>query len=113
MKPAIANIICGVALVVIGLWSFFATSKGTAFIPVGFGLIFLILAKPFFKEGKVIAHIIVTLTLVVLLALLFPLIRQIGQGDSLGILRVGLMVIISAWALVTYINSFIQARKNK
>jgi len=113
MKPAIANIICGVTLTALGLWGYFATSAGTALIPVVAGVIFLSLAKPFFKEGKVLAHIIVLLTLLIAIGLIKPLIGAISDGDQMGILRVGLMLITSAWALVTYINSFIQARRNR
>ena len=114
MKPFQINIINGIVLVAMGLWGYLsagdAASK-TALIPVAFGVIFLVVTPMFKKENKVVAHIVVLLTLLLIFALFMPLKGRIGDGDTIGIMRVGLMIITSVIAMVIYVKSFIDARK--
>ncbi len=111
MKPYQANLLAGVVCIAMSLWGYFDSSSATAFIPAGFGLIFLILTPLFRKENKVVAHIIVLLTLLLIVALFRPLFSRINANDTLGIIRVGLMVLICLYAFIIYIQSFIAARK--
>ena len=63
------------------------------------------------KENKIIAHIAVTLTLVVFLALFMPLKGAFARGDNGAVLRIFLMITGAAFSLFGFIKSFINARK--
>lgn len=115
MKPHVANIVLAIVLIVMSGWGYLAsdTPSPTALIPAVFGVIFLLLSSPFKKENKVVAHIIVLLTLLVVVSLFMPLKGTLSRGDTLGTVRVGLMIAVGIVAFVTYIKSFIDARKNR
>ncbi|MEM1088138.1 MAG: hypothetical protein AAGH90_10435 [Pseudomonadota bacterium] len=113
MKAHTASLINALTLIGMSAWAYFAseTPSFTALIPAGFGLA-LVLCLPGVKaENKIVAHIAVILTLVVLLALFMPLRSALGRGDTLAILRVGLMMTTTAVAFMFFIKSFIDARK--
>jgi hypothetical protein len=112
MNAYTAHLINSVALILMGGWGYFATSSNTALIPVAFGVVLLALSKGVKTENKLIAHIAVLLTLLVFGALVAkPLISALRDGDTLGSIRVGVMVLTSLIALVYFIKSFIDARK--
>lgn len=115
MKPFQINLVNAFVLITMGLWGYFSADKPspTALIPVGFGVIFALATPPFKRDNKVIAHIVVLLTLLLIIALFMPLKGAVGRGDTLGIVRVGLMLLTSIYAMVIYIRSFIAARKAK
>ena len=62
-------------------------------------------------ENKVIAHIAVLLTLVVLIALFMPLKAAMKRDDSQAIFRIVVMMIGAAVSMVAFIQSFRAARK--
>jgi len=77
MKPAQANFINGLVLVILGLWGYWSGVQDgggspTALIAPVFGLIFLILTPPFRKGNKMVAHIVVVLTLLLIVAMFMP-----------------------------------------
>ncbi len=113
MKPFQINLVNAFVLIAMGLWGYFSADKPspTALIPVGFGVIFALATPPFKRDNKVIAHIVVLLTLLLIIALFMPLKGAVGRGDTLGIVRVGLMLLTSIYAMVIYIRSFIATRK--
>jgi len=113
MKPFQANLVNAAVLILLGLWSYLGseTPSPTALIPVGFGVIFALATPPFKKENKVVAHIIVLLTLLIIIALFMPLRGALGRGDTVAAVRVGIMIATSVVAMVIYIKSFIDARK--
>ena len=111
MNSTNANIINSICLIVIGLWGYLEVSSPTALIPVGFGAALILCTPGVKKENKVIAHIAVLLTLVILIALLgMRLPKSIDQG-GLGLLRVLLMIGTSILSMVCFIKSFIANRK--
>ena len=116
MKPYIANLLNSIVLIVMGLWAYFSSESPsvTALIPVIFGGI-LLLSHPWMKkENKVAAHIVVGLTLLILVALIAkPLMSALDSGNNLAIFRIGLMILTSIIALITFVRSFINARKSK
>ena len=69
MNSTNANIINSVCLIVMGLWGYFEVSSPTALIPVGFGTVLILCTPGVKKQNKVIAHVAVLLTLVILVAL--------------------------------------------
>ena len=113
MKPFQISLINGIILIAMSLWGYFSseTPSNTALIPAVFGLIFLLVTPAFRKENKVVAHIVVVLTLLLILALVMPLRGAIGRGDTMAIVRVGTMIGVSLIAMVIYIQSFIAAKK--
>lgn len=115
MKPYKATLLNAAVLVVFGLWAYLnvaAESRSmTILIPVFFGVILALLAIPFRKENKVVAHIVASVTLLISIALIMPLIGSIGREDMDAVFRVGVMMIASLFALVVYIKSFIAARR--
>ena len=95
------------------LGSPFSPSSVTALIPLFFGVA-LILCYPGVKnENKIVSHIAVLLTLLILVALFMPLNGAIGRGDSQARNRIILMLLSSGISMVYFIKSFIAARKKK
>ena len=113
MNASNANLLNSICLIGMGLWGYFELSAPTAFIPVGFGAVLLACQSGVKKENKVIAHIAVLLTLLILVALSgMTLPKKIDAGGA-GLLRVLSMIVTSALSMVLFIKSFIDARKNK
>lgn len=112
MNAYTAHLINSVALILMGGWGYFATSANTALIPVLFGVVLLSLSNGVKLENKAIAHVVVVITLLVLVSLVIkPLRSALNDGDTLGTIRVGVMVLTCIIALVYFIKSFIDARK--
>jgi len=111
MNSTNANILNSICLIVIGLWGYLEVSSPTALIPVGFGAALIFCSPGVKKENKVIAHIAVLLTLIILIALVgMRLPKSIDQG-GLGLIRVLLMIGTSVLSMVYFIISFIENRK--
>ncbi|MBE38082.1 MAG: hypothetical protein CMP50_05520 [Flavobacteriales bacterium] len=120
MNPYKSNLLNSITLIVFGLWGgsaflFSCAAEGsmTSLIPCIFGIILLALSPTLKKENKVIAHIVVLLTIVIFLSLFMPLNGAIDRSDSIAIMRVSAMIFTSLIALYTFIKSFIDARKQK
>jgi len=115
MKPHVANITLAIILIALSAWGYLGsdTPSITALIPGFFGVIFLALSSPFKKENKVVAHIIVVLTLLLVISLFMPFRGAIGRSDTMASIRVGVMLGAGIIALVIYIRSFINARKQR
>jgi len=113
MNAASANLLNGIVLIAMSLWGYFSSESPspTAFIPAAFGAIFLICTPMIRKHNKVVAHIAVLLTLLVILALFMPLKGAMGRGDNMAMLRIGLMIATSVLAMIAFIKSFRDARK--
>ncbi len=107
------TLLAAIALIGLGAWGAFDGGEfnKTALIPVVFGVVLLALVPGVRKENKVVAHIAVSLVLLITLALFMPLMKAIGRSNTPAILRVGAMVVMCVLALVSYIQSFIAARK--
>lgn len=117
MKNHIANLVNAIILIVMSTWAYFFPDTDnpsfTALIPAVIGLILIALNGGLKKENKVIAHIIVVLTFLIIIALIKPLMGAIeGEGRQLGMIRIGVMMISSIWAMFYFVKSFIEARKN-
>lgn len=111
MKAAVASLSNAIILIIIGLWGAYATGWApTSFIPVAFGVILVLLNGGIQKENKVISHIAVVLTLLVLLALFMPLMKALDRG-GLAPIRIIIMQVSSLIAMIAFIKSFRDARK--
>jgi len=115
MKPYFVNFAFGLALIILSVAGYFfsATPSSTAFIPAAFGLVLISMTSGMKKENKVVAHIVVTLTLLVLIALAMPLRGAIQREDSGAILRIIVMMAAGVLAMAVYIKSFVDARRNR
>jgi hypothetical protein len=114
MKPYIINFLNAVVLISLGSWAYFSSDHPsvTALIPVFAGII-LIGITPGFKNGnRVLAHIAVVLTILILIGLIKPLTGAVGRSDALGTVRVSIMIVTSIIAMIFFIRSFIDARRN-
>jgi len=117
MSPYKATLLNSVTLIILGLWGaypylFLTTGSPTSLIPLFFGIILLILSSGLKKENKIIAHIVVLLTFIILVSLFMPLKGAIARSDSMAMIRVTMMLLFSLLALLTFIKSFIDARKS-
>ena len=65
------------------------------------------------NTNKTIAHMAVLVTFIALVGLFMPLKSAIVDNRMLSIIRVSLMILSGIVAMITFVNSFIQARKNK
>ena len=113
MNPYNANLINAILLIILGAWGYFGSEdpSTTALIPVAFGLVFA-LSSPLFKKGnKLVVHLVVALTFLLVIALFMPLKGAIERNDTLAIIRVGIMLLGSIFALAVFVKSFIDARK--
>ena len=114
MKPYQANILNAAVLIIMGLWGYLAsdTPSNTALIPVGFGVLFLLATGPFKNDNKVVAHVIVLLTIVmVAMLVLKPFMAAVEKGDNMAMFRLGSMILVGLIATIVYIKSFIAVRK--
>lgn len=113
MNAAIANLINALVLIGLGLWGFLSQEKiaYTALIPVAFGAVLLAMYPGIKSHNKTIAHIAVLLTLILIPALIFRLIKVIGKSDWTSVGTTSLMVLTCVLAMVFFVKSFIDARK--
>lgn len=115
MKAHTASLINAITLIVFGLWGYFGPSNPsyTAFIPVVGGVILIFLYPGTKRENKIIAHITVTLTLLLFLGLIKPLVGGFERSDTMTIFRVIVMMLTGILAIIYFIKSFRDARKNR
>lgn len=115
MKAHTASLINAVLLIVLPLWGYLSseTPSITALIPAFIGVLLLAMNYGVKKENKIIAHIAVVLTLVILFGLITPLKGAIGRGDALAIGRIIVMIISTVVAMVFFVKSFIDAKKRR
>ncbi len=113
MKAHTASLINALILIGFGLWAYSGseTPSKTALIPVVFGVVILSLYKGVKKEDKIVAHIAVLLTLLILGGLVKPLTAALGREDGLAIARVSVMILSTIVALVFFIKSFVDVRR--
>ena len=114
MKPHKISFVNAITLISFGLWGYIAVDYSpTALIPVVFGVIILILNPGLKRENKVIAHIVVLLTFLILGGLVKPLMSTLESSNTMGITRVTLMMLSTLMALIVFIKSFIANRSKK
>jgi len=115
MKASLSSLLNAIILISMGLWGYFESeSKAiTALIPVIIGTILLLVNKGVKNENKALAHVAVLLTFLIMFGLVKPLLGAFERENTYAIIRVLLMIISSLWAMISFIKSFISARKNR
>ena len=111
MNASKANLINSISLIAFGLWGYFEVTSPTALIPVGFGVVLLLCYNGVKTQNKVVAHIAVLLTLVILLALIGMRLPKAIESGGIGLFRVLAMCATSLIAMVYFVRSFIEARR--
>ena len=113
MKPYLMNLINAIALITLGSWAYFSseTPSVTALIPVIAGAVLLLITPGFKKGNRILAHLAVVLTFLIIIGLIKPLTGAIGRCDNLGIVRVSVMILTSLLAMILFLRSFINARR--
>ena len=114
MKASFYNILNSIVLISLGLWGYFDytdVQSPTALIPVGFGVILLLCTIGLKKENKIIAHVAVLLTLVILVALVGMRLPKSLDSGGVGLFRVIAMITTSVLSMVAFVLSFIKARR--
>ena len=114
MKPHKISFVNAITLISFGLWGYIDVDYSpTALIPVIFGIIILILNPGLKRENKVVAHIVVLLTFLILGGLVKPLMSTLESGNTMGITRVSLMMLSTLMSLIVFVKSFIANRSKK
>ena len=114
MKPHKISFANAITLISFGLWGYIDVDYSpTALIPVIFGIIILILNPGLKRENKVVAHIVVLLTFLILGGLVKPLMSTLESGNTMGITRVSLMMLSTLMSLIVFVKSFIANRSKK
>jgi len=114
MNPAKANLLNALCLIIMGLWGYFKVASPTALIPVGFGILLLLCFMIISKKpelNKLVSHIAVTLTLIILAALVGMRLPKSIDTGGMGLIRVVMMIVTSGFSLIAFIKSFIDVRR--
>ena len=88
MKTTNANLLNSITLIILGLWGYFDVNSPTALIPVFFGVLLLLCNNGVKNENKIIAHIAVALTLLLLIALVVMRLPKSLDTGGIGLYRV-------------------------
>lgn len=119
MKATTMNNLNAVVLIAAGVYGYFGVAAAdghhspTALIPAAFGLLLIILGLFWAKAPKVISHIVVVLTLVLFIMCLKQGFLGASSEWTAKKYIFLLCVLSNALALVVFIKSFIDARRNK
>lgn len=115
MKTYNANLFFAGVLFGVGLHGYFFSdySSPTALIPLIVSIILVALYFPMKKGNTIASHAVVVITVLMILALIFPLVGSVRRDDPAGLIRVLVMMISGLAALIVYVKSFIDARRNK
>ncbi len=114
MRPYQASLLNSLILIFFGIWGIFTSmgSSPTVFIPAVIGVLLLAINDGVKNENKHIAHLAVLLTLLSFGSIM-PLITGLNDGDVLKILRQSLILLSSFYAMITFIKSFIKAKRDR
>jgi hypothetical protein len=113
MKPHKISLIHAIALVALGSFGAMSSESMTAWIPAVFGVLLLACNRGVKNENKILAHVAVLLTLLIVIGLVKPLQGALGREDTAAAARVATMLGLSVVALATFVKSFMDARKKK
>lgn len=115
MQAHTASFINAAVLIAVSVWGYLVSSGAsfTPLLPAAFGAAILLCNPGVKAHNKIIAHIAAVLTLIVFIALFMPLSGAIGRGDTVAMLRLGIMQASTAFALFFFVKSFIDARRSQ
>tara|TARA_B100000963_G_scaffold241370_1_gene211182 strand:+ start:658 stop:1005 length:348 start_codon:yes stop_codon:yes gene_type:complete len=111
MNVTTANLINSISLIVVGLWGYLDVLSPTALIPVSIGVFLLACYSGVKNQNKIVSHVAVLLTLLILIALIGMRLPKSVDKGGIGLIRVIIMIITSSLSMILFIRSFIDARK--
>lgn len=117
MKPSTVNFINGLILIFAGLYGYFGvtgstgTASVTALIPTIFGVLLVVLSYFWEKAPKVVSHIAIVLTLLLLIMIINRFMKVEIWNEAKYIFLI--CIISNALALFVFIRSFVIARIKK
>ena len=113
MQAHVASLINSILLITLGSWGYFGSDDPsvTALIPVVFGVLLAALIPGVKKQSKIQSHIAVFFTVLIFFGLTKPLTGALDRGDTLAVARVATMLGSTAFAMIFFVKSFIDARK--
>ena len=116
MNASNMNMINALVLVGLGMWGVKSTgldNSPTPLIPVVIGIILFVCTNFIRNHHKVVSHVAVVLTFLIILGLGRPFMKAINSGDTMVIFRTGTMILTSIIAMIFFIKSFREARLAK
>ena len=115
IKPFQTSAINAFSLILIGGYGYLQSENPstTALIPVITGIILILLNNGIKVENKIVAHIAVLLTFIMIFGLVMPLLGSIKRSDTGAVIRVSIMLSTTVLAFIIFIKSFINARNNR
>jgi hypothetical protein len=117
MKATQANLLNAIVLLAAGLYGYFmiltpeGTRAVTALIPAAFGLLFLVFQKGVATENKIISHVVVVLTLVLLIICTMRFLKIEDWGAKKYLFLA--CIVSNIIAMIAFVGSFMAARKNR
>jgi len=117
MNAVVANLLNAFVLIGAGLYGYFGVTSSdgnhslTALIPAAFGVLFLLMHKGIAHANKIISHVVVVLTLVLLIMCIMRFIK-IEEWDAKKYIFLA-CIISNSIALIFFIKSFIDARRSR
>tara|TARA_B100000767_G_C19455084_1_gene405715 strand:- start:163 stop:558 length:396 start_codon:yes stop_codon:yes gene_type:complete len=113
MHSVKANGINSFSLIFCGLWGYFMDFSPVVLIPVICGIILLLCTNGLKKQNKLIAHIAVLLTLIILITLIYMRLSKSLYSGEIYLDTLQMMILTSVFSMIYFVKSFIANRKNK
>jgi uncharacterized membrane protein (UPF0136 family) len=113
MKSQQAAFINSIVLIVVGFWGYVANHflMHTLIVPLGAGILFMILSKFLKNENKGLIQFMMIITLALFFAFIVPFQRNMEQADLMGMLRLAIEMAACAFAFIVYLRHLIQLNK--
>lgn len=117
MTASAANLFNAIVLIAAGIIGYFMVPAAhgpqspTALIPAIFGILFLVLHKGVASGNKIVSHIVVTLTIVLLVMCIMRFVK-VNEWDAKKYIFLA-CILSNAIATIAFIGSFITARRNR
>jgi uncharacterized membrane protein (UPF0136 family) len=96
-----------IVLLIVGFWGYAANNFAmhTAIVPIGSGILFLILSKFLKTPAKGLLMLMMTLALALVIAFTVPFLRNVEQGDFAGMFRLVVEMAACAFAFIMYLRN--------
>ncbi len=112
MKPFEANFINGLSLSAMSAWEFFENGYTSALLPLALGVFFWARTNAMKNpNNRIVAHTVVIFTFIILICLIKPFVNFMRNDEVLSGIRTLIMIATCTFAMIVYVQSFMDARK--
>lgn len=115
MTARTASLINAITLIALSSWAYlsstFAAPSWTVLIPTYIGMALLACFPGVRSGNRIVTWLAALITLLTLFALIRPLMSVLGRDDTLGLVRVSIMMATTALALAYFIKDCIGKRQ--